>query len=171
MSETKISLSPVELDLAMNASVILTKNAVMEKTKQLLNRIQDKQEKYLIAQPEFEFPVIPNSSPKISRGENYRGLPYMVLDYPRIFEKDATIAIRTIFWWGNFFSVTLHLSGKYKKGYETELLNAYYEELVQDKPFVKIAYKFPLDKWNEAEETCYRIFVELVGILDQAPKR
>jgi hypothetical protein len=208
MSQTKISLSPEELRLAANASVILTKNAIMEKTKQLLNRIQDKQESYLTSLPEFEFPVIQHSNPKISKGENYLGLPYLVLDYPRIFEKNATAAIRTMFWWGNFFSVTLHLSGKYKMGTENELLNAYeilrkrgyyccvndtewahhfepdnyqplkklgyndFEKIVQEKPFAKIAYKFPLEDWNDAEETCYGIFAELVRIMaDQAPRR
>jgi hypothetical protein len=51
-------------------------------------------------------------SPKISRGENYEGLPYVMLDYPRHFLKDDTFAIRTFFWWGNFFSITIQLSGK-----------------------------------------------------------
>lgn len=53
-------------------------------------------------------------SPKISRGENYSGLPYVMLDYPRCFGKTDIFAIRTMFWWGNFFSTTLHLKGKYK---------------------------------------------------------
>src|SRR5688572_23314215 len=182
MSKTKISLSQEELRLASNAAVILTKNAIMEKTKQLLNRIQDKQEIYLTALPEFELSVIQHSNPKISKGENYLGLPYLVLDYPRIFEKNATAAIRTMFWWGNFFSVTLHLSGRFKIEYENEILNAYeilrkrsyyccvntsewehhfepdnyqslkkqdyndFEKIIQEKPFSKIAYKFPLEK-------------------------
>ena len=48
---------------------------------------------------------------KISKGENYLGLPYQVLDYPAYFSKTDTFAFRTMFWWGNFFSVTLHLEG------------------------------------------------------------
>ena len=42
-------------------------------------------------------------SPKISRGEQYLGLPYVMLDYPRIFSKENVFAIRTFFWWGNYF--------------------------------------------------------------------
>src|SRR5438874_13559943 len=53
------------------------------------------------------------SSPKISRGEKYRGLPYVMLDYPRFFSKEDILAIRTFFWWGNFFSITLHVKGKF----------------------------------------------------------
>lgn len=48
---------------------------------------------------------------KISRGENYKGLPWIVLDYPRLFEKNNVFAFRTLFWWGNYISITLHLSG------------------------------------------------------------
>jgi hypothetical protein len=53
------------------------------------------------------------SSPKIARGENYRLLPYVILDYPRCFEKQQVFAIRTMFWWGNAISITLHVSGSY----------------------------------------------------------
>ena len=33
-------------------------------------------------------------SPKISKGENYKGLPYVMLDYPRCFGKTDIFAIR-----------------------------------------------------------------------------
>jgi len=55
------------------------------------------------------------SEPKISKGENYRQLPYVILDYPRNFIGGNIFAVRTMFWWGNFFSITLHLSGDHKK--------------------------------------------------------
>lgn len=48
---------------------------------------------------------------KISRGEKYLNLPYMVLDYPALFKTENIFAYRTMFWWGNFFSATLHLEG------------------------------------------------------------
>ena len=53
-------------------------------------------------------------SAKISKGENYEGLPYVMLDYPRIFGREDVFAIRTMMWWGHYFSVTLHLKGRYK---------------------------------------------------------
>jgi hypothetical protein len=49
----------------------------------------------------------------ISKGENYLGLPYVVLDHPAVFGKAGVAAFRTMFWWGNGFSITLHLSGNY----------------------------------------------------------
>ena len=61
------------------------------------------------------FPLaVVQSMPKIAKGENYRQLPYVILDYPRCFDKENVFAIRTMFWWGNFFSCSLHLSGMYK---------------------------------------------------------
>jgi len=56
-------------------------------------------------------------SPKISKGENYKGLPYVMLDYPRLFGKEDVLAIRTMFWWGHAFTTTLHLKGRYRDLY------------------------------------------------------
>ncbi len=55
------------------------------------------------------------ASAKISKGENYQGLPWIMLDHPRYFNKEETMAIRSFFWWGNFFSITLQLSGEAKQ--------------------------------------------------------
>ncbi|HSN09715.1 MAG TPA: hypothetical protein VLS85_11805, partial [Hanamia sp.] len=46
------------------------------------------------------------------KGENYKELPYVIMDYPAVFAKENIFAIRTMFWWGNFFSISLHLSGE-----------------------------------------------------------
>lgn len=64
-------------------------------------------------------------SPKITRGENYLGLPWLVLDQPRYFERENIFAIRTMFWWGKFFSTTLQLSGSYKDQFESRISAGY----------------------------------------------
>ena len=56
------------------------------------------------------------ASAKISKGENM-GLPWVMLDYPRLFGQEDVLAIRTMFWWGHCFSVTLHLKGRYYGAY------------------------------------------------------
>lgn len=48
---------------------------------------------------------------KISKGEQYQGLPYFILDYPRLFTQKEVFSFRTMLWWGHHFSCTLHLSG------------------------------------------------------------
>jgi len=62
-------------------------------------------------------------SPKISRGENYKGLPYVMLDYPRHFSKGEIFAFRTMFWWGNFLSFTWHLKGSYALAYRQVIIS------------------------------------------------
>ena len=120
MDATKIRLSAKEAELIGNADWILTKNEILKKVKHVLEGLMEEQQTHIgyCHQLPAEILVPP---PKISRGENYRGLPYLVLDHPRYFDKDNTFAIRTLFWWGNFFSITLHLSGSYKKMYEDKI--------------------------------------------------
>lgn len=91
-----------------NADVILTKNSILQKTVSLLAGVQE----HLLQEGQQQH--LP-SSPKISRGENYRGLPYVVLDYPRIASGNDLFFIRSLFWWGHFFSSTLQLAGHYKE--------------------------------------------------------
>jgi hypothetical protein len=125
MDSTKIRLSPEEAALVIRADWILTKNRVIQKTKQLLAALQTA-EQNLLRSYETVFPEeIINSSPKISKGENYEGLPYLVLDYPKYFNKEDALAIRILFWWGNFFSGTLHLSGIYKRKYEEKIIRSF----------------------------------------------
>ena len=62
-------------------------------------------------------------SPKIYKGEQYRELPYVMLDYPRLFSKTNVFAIRSFFWWGNYFSITLQLSGIYLEKYADKIVD------------------------------------------------
>ena len=55
------------------------------------------------------------SSGKISKGENYNGFPWIVLDAPRVFQKEDVFAFRSMLWWGHEISFTLHLSGRFLK--------------------------------------------------------
>ncbi len=82
MAEAKLKLSEEEVALASNASVMLLKNAVIEKVNALFGQLS-------LAQPDVLKPLyreleaaldVPS---KISRGESYRSLPYLVRDYPR----------------------------------------------------------------------------------------
>lgn len=123
--QTKIQLSPFEMDLLKNSEWILTKNLVVRKAQRLLGDVQDNMLRYTKESPGNLPQEVMAISPKISKGENYKGLPWLMLDYPRFFEKEKVFAIRTMFWWGNFFSMTLHLSGEYKQRYTTALVRSF----------------------------------------------
>ena len=114
IQQTKIQFLPAEIELVSSPDIILTKNAILQKIKSFFEEMQMKQQdilkKYSSQLPEEVLKI----SPKISRGENYKGLPWLVLDNPRHFQHNNIFAIRTMFWWGNFFSITLHVSGNNK---------------------------------------------------------
>jgi len=121
MNAAKIHLSSKELDLVKNADLLLTKNIIIDKVFELFGAVAH-EVRDIIAQKPIDLPKeVLVQSPKISRGENYKGLPYVMLDYPRCFGKEDSFAIRSFFWWGNYFSVTLHLKGIYKKRFIPEI--------------------------------------------------
>ncbi|HET9823736.1 MAG TPA: hypothetical protein VFP87_00305 [Chitinophagaceae bacterium] len=134
-TQTKIQLSPLEMDLLNNAQWILTKNAIVKKAQQLLEAVQLNIVDYVNAVPGIFPREVIAVSPKISRGENYLGLPWLILDYPRHFDKENIFAIRTMFWWANFFSTTLHLSGVYAAKYRDTIISIY-DELAKNQFYI-----------------------------------
>lgn len=112
MDEAKIRLSPPEMDLVTDPNWILTKNSILEKVKLIFGELHLRYSNQMNNSSGVPEELL-LSTPKISRGENYKGLPWVMLDYPRNFGQQDTFAIRTFFWWGNFFSITLQLSGQY----------------------------------------------------------
>jgi hypothetical protein len=121
-SKPKLTLSAEELQLVTNPHWILTKRIIIDKVNELLGNLSEcMQQKLQLFVGGLSEEVI-NSTPKIYRGENYRQLPYVLLDYPRCFEKEHVFAVRTLFWWGYFFSCTLHLSGRHKLMFEKIVL-------------------------------------------------
>ena len=126
MSHAKITLSAEELELMQQAGFILTKHAVIRKMQQLLGNVAEN----LQPLAETQFPELKTAphSPKISKGENYEELPYVILDYPRLFGSPDTFAIRSMFWWGHYFSIHLQLGGVYRDRF-VPVLRKYYTEL------------------------------------------
>jgi hypothetical protein len=125
-SDAKLQLSAEEMRLVTDPVWILTKNSIMAKVVGLFAGLSEEwRERWgggqLAGVPGRESRVpgrlslVPRSEPKISRGENYKGLPWVMLDYPRVFGREDVFAIRTMFWWGHAFSVTLHLKGEWQR--------------------------------------------------------
>jgi hypothetical protein len=123
MEVSKIHLSSAEIELMQNSEIILTKNRILEKMKSLLEEVQLRQLNFV------EENNLTNDifiiSPKISRGENYLGLPYLILDYPRKSTGETFFFIRSMFWWGRFFSCTLHLSASTKHFFKERIKDSY----------------------------------------------
>jgi len=141
----KVRLSAEEMRLVTDPAWILTKNSVMGKVVEMFAELSEAYKplwadgmKRLRAAAEGRqtgaggeaeaaraganagdaetlLTALMQTTPKISKGENYKGLPWVILDYPRLFGHEDIFAIRTMFWWGHAFSLTLHLKGKYKE--------------------------------------------------------
>ena len=113
MSDTKIiPLTEIELQTLANAKFFVIKQSVTKKIQQqfhlLKNNLQLEVEHCKNTIP----PEADISTGRIFKGENYKGFPYIMLDYPRLFDKNQVFAFRNMCWWGKHFSFTLHLSGK-----------------------------------------------------------
>lgn len=122
---TKITLSNKEQDLIINSDWILTKRLIIEKIINLFTTVAHTTQEFVDLNNTNLPEVIKKTKPRISKGENYIGLPYVILDYPAYFSKKEVLAIRTFFWWGNFISVQLHVSGNYKEKIAPNLLEKF----------------------------------------------
>lgn len=110
----KIHLSEREFELVTNTEWIYTKGSIIKKIMDLFGKLHDEMKNEINAR-QGESKIIPyNTYGKITKGENYLGLPYVILDYPNYFGKNEVFAIRTMFWWGNFFTLTFHIKGSFK---------------------------------------------------------
>lgn len=120
---SKLTLSDEEQQLVNNSDWILTKHVIIDKVYHLFGNLAATM-RTTIEEGNHQLPgEAVRSTAKISKGENYLKLPYVMLDYPRCFDGGNIFAVRTMFWWGNFFSMTLHLSGGYKKMFAEHICN------------------------------------------------
>jgi hypothetical protein len=185
----KVQLSTEEMRLVTDPAWILTKNSVISKVVGMMAELSDKWQG--LAPPDLAPGV---RGPKISRGENYKGLPWVMLDYPRIFGKEDVFAIRTMFWWGHEFNLTLHLKGKYMHAYVPVIIRRWeklaaagfqvgisekewehehtpqnYRAMDDSMPvgpsFFKISARCGLEQWNDAPEVLTGLFSTLLRVL------
>ncbi|MFN5334377.1 MAG: hypothetical protein ACK5BV_04225 [Bacteroidota bacterium] len=124
-----LHLSSFEQQIIHDTDWIRTKNSLLGKVVDMMAVLSERQQAYLI-QENLRL-RLPATSPKISKGEKYEGLPYIILDFPRVFSKQDVFAIRTMFWWGKYFSVTLHLKGTFIQQYQSVI----HRNLDADNPY------------------------------------
>lgn len=104
-------LSKEERTYLGNIDFLLAKQRISKKVIGLLNETLNALEELVKREnPGFPLETLTPQG-KISRGENYRSLPYWILDFPRQFDRNNTFALRTMVWWGNEISCTLHIGG------------------------------------------------------------
>jgi hypothetical protein len=153
MKDSKIRLSDTEFRMVQDAELILTKNRILQKAHLLMQDVQEQMQETVQNSGAGLFMV----PPKISKGENYLGLPYVVLDYPRIANSSDLCFVRSFFWWGHFFSSTLQLSGSFQTQNSFRLVQAY-DALVERQYYIGIQ----ADPWqHHFESDNYQLIQDL----------
>ncbi len=115
------TLSNYERNLMESEEVMRAKNRIIEVVGTTFSGLADYYQE-VVRECALALPF--EVAPKISRGEKYLGLPYLVLDYPRLFKVNNIFAVRTLFWWGNYCSTTLNVQGKYQLQFAETLQHA-----------------------------------------------
>lgn len=194
MEQAKIMLSSKELELVNNADWILTKNAIIQKVYGMFGQLSESFRSMI----EAHSGIVSDSgirAPKISKGEQYEGLPWVMLDYPRNFTDEDAFGIRCFFWWGNFCSITLQLSGSYQQKYAANIRQylktnagdwfiglgtdpwkhhfrndnympaADWQRDMHTIPFIKLAKKISLHNWDILDEFFENNYREIISML------
>lgn len=155
---SKLMLSDEEQQLVNNSGWILTKRIIIDKVNNLLGYLAENQKEVIEKEKDWLPTAVVQSTPKIAKGENYLQLPYVLLDNPRCFEGDNIFTLRTMFWWGNFFSITLHVSGTYKNMFQQKIM----ENLVSAKQDIFICIHE--NQWHHHFEADNYINAKLLSV-------
>lgn len=126
-----------ELQYLQDQDFLLTKIQIIEKISEKFADLREDLKNRLENTP-FQFPPeMDIKNGKISKGEKYQNLPYLVLDFPKLFQKQAVFSFRTILWWANEFSFTLHLQGVYQAQLK-EIIARKYSLLADNQVFIGV---------------------------------
>lgn len=153
-----MTFSEEEIEAMLNSRFYIVKQDVTQKIHRLFIALENE---LIKAMSDGLFPASgifeSKDRGKISKGENYHFMPYVLLDCPNAFSADSVFAFRSMFHWGHEFSFTLHLQGKVLEVFREKILEnvsmlqgEYFFICVNDTPweyfFEEMNY-VSLDEW------------------------
>jgi hypothetical protein len=121
VQDTNLFITPEELETILNTDFFVKKESALLKISDCFAGLRDRLSQLAGQNKAFFPPGAVETVGKISRGERYCSLPYLVLDYPAVFARGGSFAFRTIFLWGRYFSFTVLISGEYYSKYRSRL--------------------------------------------------
>ncbi|WMJ74018.1 hypothetical protein RCC89_12715 [Cytophagaceae bacterium ABcell3] len=132
-----MNFSQYEFSVLKNTDFLITKRSILQKVTGAFDALSSQLSHHL-AKSSVVLPANTRLTPKISKGENYRGLPYIVLDFPSLFSKDSLFMFRVIFLWGYAFSIEMLVSGDMLKE-KADLLLEHAPKIRETLPFICIS--------------------------------
>ncbi|MBX7204949.1 MAG: hypothetical protein K1X81_05960 [Bacteroidia bacterium] len=125
---------------------------------------------------------------KVTKGENFHGFPFVVLDTPQLGGGEIKVALRTLFWWGHHFSCqfiitkeNFPIDNNYLQKltalttqiytgedmWEQNLLSPYFKPVEANKctqNFLKLGMIIPLSDYEKLEEKAVAFYSCCLGM-------
>jgi hypothetical protein len=134
-----ITFTPEEKAVVRNIEFFRLKASVTRKVLALLTDLH-RQLKNEVENVSFIAPIEVNlKSSQFVKGEHYRGLPYIYLDFPKYFTKVDKFTFRWMLWWGHYFIFALISEGLHADVHRENLIRTY-DNLI-DKDFYIATHK------------------------------
>lgn len=143
MKAESFDLTAKELSFITDKEFLKTKNAIIERVVVLFAGLEKSlREHFHSGEITIPLSFIPKPG-KISKGDKYKGLPYVVMDFPAVLTQVNIFAFRSLFWWGNYFSNQFILKGKYFEEYRSGLIKGW-ELMSKENVYIDLSS----DPWN-----------------------
>ncbi len=113
-----------EIDFMKLGSLFEKKEALTKRLQSILEDLQktlysELRQEMFLAPPETDF-----TRGQVVRGERFHQRPYIYLDFPKYFSRQAMFTFRSFFWWGWDFAFAWILSGPFLNQYRERLLDS-----------------------------------------------
>lgn len=115
-----------DLALMRDAGLMARKEAVIGKVKSVLSAVKEaltseiKDPSAYLAPDGTDF-----RQGQLAHGDQFHGLPWVYLDFPKYFSREAMFTFRSFFWWGHGFLFAWFLSGPLLDTYKAALIGRY----------------------------------------------
>ena len=151
-----MNFSEKELNYLLNSDFLLAKQQIIQKLVTLFAETEEQLKEPVTSHQDIYPDNALALAGKIGKGDNYQGLPYIVLDYPRYFSDSSIFLFRTMYWWSDRFSFTLFLKGNDLFHYRESLINNL-EPLISTQPWIGVnaspwEYHYSPDNFRKATE-------------------
>lgn len=149
-------LSEKEYSLIQHTDFFKLKESVSNKIMQTFSEIESRM-KLLYPDLSEKVSIAPSSTAsKISKGENLRHLPFLMLDFPKQFEASHIFSFRLLFWWGKGFTLFLHIKNTQLEKIVNQIIKN--RNLIDEKTYISTDG----DEWeHDFQSKNYQKLIEL----------